>query len=118
MGNEMYADKTVVWQPGKSILGKSGQKLIVIIPTPRCVVDSHMHIENGACTPLPLLWDKNGLIRGWKRKTIDFLGEKAGAYHRSGRRREAAGDEYCIYCRLRSSRQRFDVFPGRADKVK
>ena len=80
MGNEMYADKTVVWQPGKSIRGKSGQKLIVIIPTPRCVVDSHMHIENGACTPLPLLWDKNELIRGWKRKTIDFLGEKVGHF--------------------------------------
>ena len=80
MGNEMYADKTVVWQPGKSIRGKSGQKLIVIIPTPRCVVDSHMHIENGACTPLPLLWDKNELIRGWKRKTIDFLSEKVGHF--------------------------------------
>ena len=80
MGNEMYADKTVVWQPGKSIRGKSGQKLIVIIPTPRCVVDSHIHIENGACTPLPLLWDKNELIRGWKRKTIDFLGEKVGHF--------------------------------------
>lgn len=78
MGNEMYADKTVVWQPGKSIRKKTGQKLIVIIPTPRCVVDSHMHIENGACTPLPLLWDKSDIINGWKRKTIDFLGQKAG----------------------------------------
>ena len=76
MGNEMYADKTVVWQPGKSIREKSGQKLIVIIPTPRCVVDSHMHIENGACTPLPLLWDKQELIRGWERKAIDNASSK------------------------------------------
>ncbi len=76
MGNEINADKTIVWQPDKIIQEKTGRKLTVIIPTPRCIVDSHMHIENGACTPLPLLWDKNCLINGKTREQIDNASSK------------------------------------------
>jgi|WetSurMetagenome_2_1015567.scaffolds.fasta_scaffold35203_2 predicted TIM-barrel fold metal-dependent hydrolase len=38
-----------------------------------CVVDSHSHIENGACAPLPLLWDKLPLRPHFDRGTIDGL---------------------------------------------
>jgi hypothetical protein len=51
--------QTVIAMPGRSIQSKSGISLTIIIPTPTCIVDGHSHIENGACAPLPLLWDKS-----------------------------------------------------------
>jgi len=64
-------EQTVIAMPGKRIKSKTGTKLTIIIPTPRCIADCHAHIENGACAPLPLLWDKSWLIRGQTRKQID-----------------------------------------------
>jgi predicted TIM-barrel fold metal-dependent hydrolase len=76
MRTEMYPypDKTIIFKPGQKVQFKTGQRLILIVQTPRCIVDSHMHIMNGACTPLPLLWDKSNLIKGWERKFIDGAG--------------------------------------------
>ncbi len=50
--------ETVIAKPGRSILSKTGISLTIIIPKPQCIADGHAHIENGACAPLPLLWDK------------------------------------------------------------
>ncbi|MBD3345522.1 MAG: amidohydrolase family protein [Chitinivibrionales bacterium] len=66
--------KTVIARPGRKIAGKTGQQLTIIIPADLALVDSHAHIENGACVPLPLLWNQMPLkgLR-MKRKGIDFL---------------------------------------------
>jgi predicted TIM-barrel fold metal-dependent hydrolase len=63
--------QTIIAMPGRSIQTISGISLTIIIPSPQCVADGHSHIENGACAPLPLLWDKSWLIRGKTRKQID-----------------------------------------------
>lgn len=63
--------QTVIARPGRSIQLKTGMSFTIIIPVPRCIVDGHAHMENGACAPLPLLWDKSWLIRGKTRKQID-----------------------------------------------
>ena len=76
MSSGMYADEMVVVQPGQRVIGKTGQKLVIKILSPHCLVDSHVHIENGACTPLPLLWDKNWLIAGKTREKIDKASSK------------------------------------------
>ena len=68
--NEM-PKQSIITMPDCSILSKSGISLKIIIPSPKCIVDGHSHIENGACAPLPLLWDKSWLIRGKTRKRID-----------------------------------------------
>jgi predicted TIM-barrel fold metal-dependent hydrolase len=65
--------RTVIVKPGQSFCGKTGENLTIITPTPRCIVDSHSHIENGACAPLPLLWDKLPLQPHLERKWIDKL---------------------------------------------
>jgi predicted TIM-barrel fold metal-dependent hydrolase len=65
------SEQTIIAQPARSRQAQSGTSLMVIIPSPRCIVDGHSHIENGACAPLPLLWDKSWLIRGKTRKKID-----------------------------------------------
>ncbi len=64
-------NETIIARPGRSIQTKSGISLIINIPTPSCIMDGHAHMENGACAPLPLLWDKSRLIRGKTRKQID-----------------------------------------------
>ncbi len=64
-------NETIIARPGRSIQTKSGISLIINIPTPSCIMDGHAHMENGACAPLPLLWDKSWLIRGKTRKQID-----------------------------------------------
>lgn len=64
-------EQTVIAMPGKGIKSKTGTKLTIVNPLPRCIADCHAHIENGACAPLPLLWDKSWLIRGQTRKQID-----------------------------------------------
>lgn len=74
----MKPDKTtVILKHGQSVRGKSGQKLTVIAPTPLCIVDSHMHIENGATVPLPLLYNQiketAGIEPHFKRSTLDTL---------------------------------------------
>jgi hypothetical protein len=55
--------RTVVIKPDQKIALKSGEHLTIVISNPRCIADAHAHIENGACAPLPLIWDKSGLIR-------------------------------------------------------
>lgn len=75
MANEK-TERIVFVKPGQSATGKTGENLSIIIPSPRCVVDGHSHIENGACAPLPLLWDKNWLIRGKEREEIDTMSTK------------------------------------------
>jgi hypothetical protein len=51
--------QTVSIKPGQNVNSKTGEQLTVIIQSPRCIADSHAHIENGACAPLPLLWDQS-----------------------------------------------------------
>ena len=65
--------QTIIAKPGRSIQTKSGISLTIIIPTPRCILDGHSHIENGACAPLPLLWDKLPFKPKLQRDTIDSL---------------------------------------------
>jgi hypothetical protein len=67
---ETPSEKKVIIKPGRIVTGQSGQKLIIIIKPSRCIVDVHSHIENGACAPLPLLWDKVPLKPHWERKTV------------------------------------------------
>lgn len=67
------SEKTVIINPGQKILGKTGEKLVIIVRSPRCIVDGHSHIENGACAPLPLIWDKVPLKPHLERKTLDAL---------------------------------------------
>jgi predicted TIM-barrel fold metal-dependent hydrolase len=43
------------------------------VPLLYCIVDSHSHIENGACAPLPLLWDKIPMQPHIGRKVLDRL---------------------------------------------
>jgi hypothetical protein len=65
--------RTVIVKPGRSIPFKSGEALTIIIQSLRCIADSHAHIENGACAPLPLLWDKVPLKPHVERKTLGTL---------------------------------------------
>lgn len=61
----------IVTRPGRSVQLKTGMPFILVRSFPQCIADGHAHIENGACAPLPLLWDKSWLIRGKTRKQID-----------------------------------------------
>jgi|WetSurMetagenome_2_1015567.scaffolds.fasta_scaffold69472_2 hypothetical protein len=71
----MVNENTVIAMPGQSASRTSGENFTVVIPSPRCFVDSHSHIENGSCAPLPLLWDQAIVFRLLKpgRYVIDFL---------------------------------------------
>ena len=71
--------QTIVAKPGRMIQSRSGISLTIIIPSAHCIADCHAHIENGACAPLPLLWDKSWMIRGRSRKTINDWSTK-GAF--------------------------------------
>ncbi len=51
-------ERRVTINPGQKIVGKSGEKLVIVIRSPRCILDGHSHIENGACAPLPLIWNR------------------------------------------------------------
>jgi predicted TIM-barrel fold metal-dependent hydrolase len=64
--------RTIVTKPGQGNRHKSGECLTVIIQSTRCIADSHAHIENGACVPLPLLWDKS-FVPDVERKTLNGL---------------------------------------------
>ena len=65
--------ETVIAVPGNTIRANSGTELKVVIPRPKCIIDCHMHIESGACAPLPLLWDKAPILDRVDRETIDTL---------------------------------------------
>jgi predicted TIM-barrel fold metal-dependent hydrolase len=64
--------QTVSIKPGQNVNSKTGEHLTVIIQSPRCIADSHAHIENGACAPLPLLWDQS-FVPDVERKTLNGL---------------------------------------------
>lgn len=66
-------ERTVFIQPGQRVVEKSGEKLRIIVMLPRCIVDAHSHIENGACAPLPLLWEQVPLKPHLERKTLNLL---------------------------------------------
>jgi predicted TIM-barrel fold metal-dependent hydrolase len=51
--------------------GASGTKHSHVVPPPRCIIDSHMHIMSGNCTPLPLLWRSIGIH--FDRWTINYV---------------------------------------------
>lgn len=68
--------QTIISLPGRSLQLKTGTYFSIITPVPRCIVDAHSHMENGACAPLPLLWDKSWLIRGQTRSVIDEISTK------------------------------------------
>jgi hypothetical protein len=72
----MSGDNAVIAMPGQSVSRTSGENFTVVIPSPRCFVDSHSHIENGACAPLPLLWDQAIILRYLERKEIDDMSTK------------------------------------------
>jgi hypothetical protein len=78
--SQELTNRTVMLKPGLSFQGKTGERLTIIIPPPRCFVDCHSHIENGACAPLPLLWDKLPLRPHIERNWVDGL---AKAFKRS-----------------------------------
>jgi len=66
--------KEIICNKGETVQIATGQQVKLIIRVNDCIVDSHMHIMNGACTPLPLLWAKNGLLKVLKhRSLIDIL---------------------------------------------
>jgi predicted TIM-barrel fold metal-dependent hydrolase len=65
--------RTVKTKIDRIVSAKTGESLTVVILSPKCVVDCHAHIENGACAPLPLLWDKLPLQMKLERKTINTL---------------------------------------------
>jgi hypothetical protein len=75
----MMDENAVIAMPGQSVSRASGDTFTVVIPSPRCFVDSHSHIENGACAPLPLLWDQAIILRYLERKEIDDKSSK-GAF--------------------------------------
>ncbi len=66
-------ERKAIAKHSRMVRGKSGEKLTIIIMSPCCIVDSHSHIENGACAPLPLLWDKLPLKSHWERKTVNTM---------------------------------------------
>ena len=69
-----YSPKqTFLAKPGSGVPTTSGSNYTVVLPSPRCFVDSHAHIENGACAPLPLLWGKTDPLPRFSRKWLDGL---------------------------------------------
>ena len=69
----MANENEVIAMPGNSVSWVSGENFTLIIPSPRCFVDSHSHIENGACAPLPLIWGKTDPAPHFQRKWLDRL---------------------------------------------
>ena len=69
----MSDKNAVIAMPGNSVSSVSGDNFTLVIPSPRCFVDSHSHIENGACAPLPLIWGKTDPAPHFQRKWIDRL---------------------------------------------
>ncbi|MBN1577401.1 MAG: amidohydrolase family protein [Chitinispirillaceae bacterium] len=66
-------NRTFIVDSDRSVTFSTGRKLVIIARYPRCICDSHGHIENGACVPLPLLWDKSRLIDEKPREKIDEM---------------------------------------------
>src|SRR5271157_4635474 len=69
----MADENTVIAKPGNSVSRASGENFTLVVPSPRCFVDSHSHIENGACAPLPLLWAKSIVATHAGRKWVDLF---------------------------------------------
>jgi predicted TIM-barrel fold metal-dependent hydrolase len=65
-------ERQVVIKPGGQIPAKTGERLIIVIPSSRCIADSHAHIENGACVPLPLAWNRPW-VPDVERTMLDML---------------------------------------------
>ena len=72
--NYKYKGGEILYYPSKFRKAKTGQKhSYVEVVKDIIVIDSHMHVMSGHCTPLPLVWDKTPLPIKPKRKTIDGL---------------------------------------------
>jgi predicted TIM-barrel fold metal-dependent hydrolase len=72
--------KEIICRRDETVHTTTGVQIHIRIKVPICIIDSHMHVMNGACTPLPLLWSKSGLLKIIKRRVfIDILSKTLGS---------------------------------------
>ncbi len=55
------------------VKGQAGKNLDCQLIFPDLFIDAHMHIQSGRCTPLPVLWVQNSMVRAMRlsRKSIE-----------------------------------------------